>query len=244
MIVKKVSRRQVGDGKWTKNSLSELRAFSRIRGTSSQRCRSRAVFSNWQDAYRRAQGHLVAGSSPGETVFLCGASGAGKTTLLYTLAGLERPLAGHVKFEGEDIYSLSSDRLAGLRNRRMGFVFQAYFLLPELTAFENVTLPSMMGGNPRDPQAASLLERVGLKDRMDHLPSELSGGEQQRVAIARSLINDPSIIYADEPTGKSRLPHRRSRSLNCCLMWLGRIGGRLLWSPTTNISRNEGTGYS
>ncbi|HEY5954881.1 MAG TPA: ABC transporter ATP-binding protein [Terrimicrobiaceae bacterium] len=138
---------------------------------------------------------------PGETVFLCGASGAGKTTLLYTLAGLERPRAGRVKFEGEDIYSLGSDRLAGLRNRKMGFVFQSYFLLPELTALENVTLPSMMGGNPRNTQAASLLERVGLKDRLDHLPSELSGGEQQRVAIARSLINDPSIIYADEPTG-------------------------------------------
>ncbi|HEY5778069.1 MAG TPA: ABC transporter ATP-binding protein [Terrimicrobiaceae bacterium] len=138
---------------------------------------------------------------PGETVFLCGASGAGKTTLLYTLAGLERPRAGQVKFEGANIYSLSSDRLAGLRNRRMGFVFQAYFLLPELTALENVTLPSMMGGKPRPAQAAVLLERVGLKDRLDHLPSELSGGEQQRVAIARSLINDPSIIYADEPTG-------------------------------------------
>jgi predicted ABC-type transport system involved in lysophospholipase L1 biosynthesis ATPase subunit len=138
---------------------------------------------------------------PGETVFLCGASGAGKTTLLYTLAGLERPRAGRVKFEGEDIYSLGSDRLAGLRNRKMGFVFQSYFLLPELTALENVTLPSMMGGNPRNTQAAGLLERVGLKDRLDHLPSELSGGEQQRVAIARSLINDPSIIYADEPTG-------------------------------------------
>jgi predicted ABC-type transport system involved in lysophospholipase L1 biosynthesis ATPase subunit len=141
------------------------------------------------------------GVRPGETVFLCGASGAGKTTLLYTLAGLERPRAGQVKFEGADIYSLSSDRLAGLRNRRMGFVFQAYFLLPELTALENVTLPSMMGGKPRPTQAAGLLERVGLKDRLDHLPSELSGGEQQRVAIARSLINDPSIIYADEPTG-------------------------------------------
>jgi predicted ABC-type transport system involved in lysophospholipase L1 biosynthesis ATPase subunit len=138
---------------------------------------------------------------PGECVFLCGASGAGKTTLLYTLAGLERPKSGQVKFEGEDIYSMSSDRLAGLRNRRMGFVFQAYFLLPELTALENVTLPSMIGGEPRQTQAASLLERVGLKDRLGHLPSELSGGEQQRVAIARSLINDPSIIYADEPTG-------------------------------------------
>lgn len=137
----------------------------------------------------------------GETVFLCGASGAGKTTLLYTLAGLERPRAGRVRFEGEDIYSLGSDRLAGLRNRRMGFVFQTYFLLPELTALENVTLPSMMGGKPRSGEAATLLERVGLKDRLQHLPSELSGGEQQRVAIARSLINDPSILYADEPTG-------------------------------------------
>jgi ABC-type lipoprotein export system ATPase subunit len=149
------------------------------------------------DVLRGISLHVYAG----ETVFLCGASGAGKTTLLYTLAGLERPRAGRVKFEGEDIYSLSSDRLAGLRNRRMGFVFQAYFLLPELTALENVTLPSMMGGKPRDTEAASLLERVGLKDRLHHLPSELSGGEQQRVAIARSLINDPSIIYADEPTG-------------------------------------------
>jgi len=137
----------------------------------------------------------------GETVFLCGASGAGKTTLLYTLAGLERPKAGRVSFEGADIYSLSSDRLAGLRNRRMGFVFQSYFLLPELTALENVALPSMMGGKPRHSHAANLLERVGLKDRLQHLPSELSGGEQQRVAIARSLINDPSILYADEPTG-------------------------------------------
>ena len=137
----------------------------------------------------------------GEIVFLCGASGAGKTTLLYTLAGLERPRGGRVSFEGADIYALSSDRLAGLRNNRMGFVFQAYFLLPELTALENVTLPSMMGGQPRQAEAANLLERVGLKDRLHHLPSELSGGEQQRVAIARSLINDPSIIYADEPTG-------------------------------------------
>ncbi len=137
----------------------------------------------------------------GEIVFLCGASGAGKTTLLYTLAGLERPRSGRVSFEGADIYAMSSDRLAGLRNRRMGFVFQAYFLLPELTALENVTLPSMMGGKPRQAEAANLLERVGLKERLHHLPSELSGGEQQRVAIARSLINDPSIIYADEPTG-------------------------------------------
>jgi len=137
----------------------------------------------------------------GESVFLCGASGAGKTTLLYTLAGLERPEAGKVDFEGVDIYALGSDRLAGLRNARMGFVFQSYFLLPELTALENVLLPSMMGGKRQPELAKTLLSRVGLKDRFHHLPSELSGGEQQRVAIARSLINDPSILFADEPTG-------------------------------------------
>ncbi|CAN5669331.1 ABC transporter ATP-binding protein [soil metagenome] len=137
----------------------------------------------------------------GETIFLCGASGAGKTTLLYTLAGLERPEGGKVHFEENDIYDLSADTLAALRNRRMGFIFQSYFLLPELTALENVLLPSMMGGQPRQDLAESLLDRVGLKDRMTHLPSELSGGEQQRVAIARSLINDPSILFADEPTG-------------------------------------------
>jgi predicted ABC-type transport system involved in lysophospholipase L1 biosynthesis ATPase subunit len=137
----------------------------------------------------------------GETVFFCGASGAGKTTLLYTVAGLERPEAGKVFFEETDVYAMNADRLATLRNRRMGFVFQSYFLLPELTALENVLLPAMMGGQARRAQAEALLDRVGLKDRLSHLPSELSGGEQQRVAIARSLINDPGILFADEPTG-------------------------------------------
>ena len=137
----------------------------------------------------------------GETVFFCGASGAGKTTLLYTVAGLERPEAGKVFFEETDVYAMNPDRLAGLRNQRMGFIFQSYFLLPELTALENVLLPAMMGGRSAEPEAEALLERVGLKDRLHHLPSELSGGEQQRVAIARSLINDPTILFADEPTG-------------------------------------------
>lgn len=137
----------------------------------------------------------------GETVFFCGASGAGKTTLLYTLAGLERPEGGKVDFEGSDLYSLGTDRLARLRNQHMGFIFQSYFLLPELTALENVMVPSMIAGKPAEATAEALLERVGLKDRMKHLPSELSGGEQQRVAIARSLVNNPSILFADEPTG-------------------------------------------
>ena len=139
--------------------------------------------------------------SGGEAVFLCGASGAGKTTLLYTLAGLETPESGTVEFEGSSLYDMGSDRLTQLRNRRMGFVFQSYFLLPELTALENVLVPAMIGGRTSVEKGSELLARVGLSERLHHLPSELSGGEQQRVAIARALINDPAILFADEPTG-------------------------------------------
>jgi putative ABC transport system ATP-binding protein/lipoprotein-releasing system ATP-binding protein len=137
----------------------------------------------------------------GEAVFLCGASGAGKTTLLYTLAGLERPESGTVEFEGRLLYNGSSASQARLRNRKMGFVFQGYFLLPELTALENVSLPAMIGARATGEAAKESLEAVGLAERMQHLPAELSGGEQQRVAIARALSNDPDIIFADEPTG-------------------------------------------
>ena len=137
----------------------------------------------------------------GEVLFLRGPSGAGKSTLLYILAGLEHPREGTVEFEGERLFAMKGDRQALLRNRRMGFVFQSYFLLPELTALENVLLPAMLGGRKREEHARSLLDRVGLSGRLDHLPSQLSGGEQQRVAIARALINDPSILFADEPTG-------------------------------------------
>lgn len=137
----------------------------------------------------------------GESVFLCGASGAGKTTLLYTLAGLERPESGEVMFEDHKLYSGGAGKDAKIRNQRMGFVFQGYFLLPELTALENTLVPSLIRHRPDPEIAQSLLERVGLADRMQHLPNELSGGEQQRVAIARALINDPVIVFADEPTG-------------------------------------------
>jgi predicted ABC-type transport system involved in lysophospholipase L1 biosynthesis ATPase subunit len=137
----------------------------------------------------------------GESLFLCGVSGAGKTTLLYTLAGLERPESGEVIFEGHKLYRNGSSADARIRNEKMGFVFQTYFLLPELTALENVLIPSLIQNKQRLAQAVDHLSRVGLADRMNHLPSELSGGEQQRVAIARALINDPAIIFADEPTG-------------------------------------------
>jgi predicted ABC-type transport system involved in lysophospholipase L1 biosynthesis ATPase subunit len=137
----------------------------------------------------------------GEALFLCGASGAGKTTLLYTLAGLERPESGTVVLDGHKLYSGSGDAQARIRNKHVGFVFQSYFLLPELTAIENVTLPQRIGSKLDMAAAERALGQVGLSSRMHHLPMELSGGEQQRVAIARAVINDPGIIFADEPTG-------------------------------------------
>ncbi len=138
---------------------------------------------------------------PGERVFLCGKSGAGKTTLLYVLGGLEKPTAGDVMVHGTSLYHVPPKQRSLTRNQAMGFVFQHYFLLPELTALENVMLPAMIGGRSGKERAKELLTRVGLAERMDHLPTELSGGEQQRVAIARALINNPSILFADEPTG-------------------------------------------
>jgi predicted ABC-type transport system involved in lysophospholipase L1 biosynthesis ATPase subunit len=141
----------------------------------------------------------------GEAVFLVGASGAGKSTLLYTIAGLEKPTGGTIEFEGQSLHALSRGAQARVRNRRMGFVFQSYCLLPELTALENVRLPLMLAGvgtpDERDARAVALLTEVGLAERLHHAPLELSGGEQQRVAIARALANDPAILFADEPTG-------------------------------------------
>jgi len=139
--------------------------------------------------------------SAGEKVFLCGPSGAGKTTLLYTLAGLEHPERGSVRIDGTDLYSMGRRQQAAFRNARIGYVFQNYHLLPELTALENVMVPGLIGGKDREVAAKDALERVGLSERADHLPAELSGGEQQRVAIARAIVNEPKVLFADEPTG-------------------------------------------
>ena len=166
----------------------------------------------------------------GEVVFLRGPSGAGKSTLLYILAGLEHPRSGSVSFEREQLFGLGHDRLATLRNLRMGFVFQSYFLLPELTALENVMLPAMLGGAKRAAAARSLLGRVGLSGRLDHLPSQLSGGEQQRVAIARALINDPGILFADEPTGN--LDAATGAGIIDLLLGLARQDGRTFVAVT------------
>src|SRR6267154_6470291 len=171
--------------------------------TSSPQLIARDLFQSFRMGSRRIE--VLRGISievaPGEIIFICGASGAGKTTLLYTLAGLERPESGTVEFEGRNLYNGTSASLARFRNKRMGFVFQGYFLLPELTALENVSLPGMIGRTSTKNAAEESLAAVGLVDRMQHLPAELSGGEQQRVAIARALTNDPDIIFADEPIG-------------------------------------------
>jgi predicted ABC-type transport system involved in lysophospholipase L1 biosynthesis ATPase subunit len=171
--------------------------------TSSPQLIARDLFQSFQMGARRIE--VLRGISMeiahNEAVFLSGASGAGKTTLLYTLAGLERPESGTVEFEGCRLYSGSSSMHARLRNEKMGFVFQGYFLLPELTALENVLLPAMIARRATRSDAEESLAAVGLGDRMQHLPAELSGGEQQRVAIARALTNNPDIIFADEPTG-------------------------------------------
>jgi ABC-type lipoprotein export system ATPase subunit len=140
----------------------------------------------------------------GESVAIVGPSGCGKSTLLYLLGGLERPTAGVVRFAGEQVERAPEARLAQLRRHALGFVFQAFHLVDELTALENVELPALLAGassRAARHRAHELLEQVGLSDRAGHLPSELSGGERQRVAIARALANEPQILLADEPTG-------------------------------------------
>ncbi len=170
----------------------------------------------------------------GEKVFLCGPSGAGKTTLMYTLAGLEQPLQGQVVIDGTDIYALSAKERARFRNRTMGFIFQNYMLMPELTALENASLATAVAGREATDRVVALLERVGRADRLGHLPNGLSGGEQQRVAIARALAHEPSIIFADEPTGN--LDSRNGGQILDLLFELAEQGGKTLVVVTHDAS--------
>ena len=151
----------------------------------------------------------------GEMVAIVGESGAGKSTLLHVIGALDRPSRGYVVLGGESINDRSDDELATIRNKKVGFVFQYHHLLREFSALENVMMPMRIGGMPvteARSRAAELLARVGLTARMEHRPSELSGGEQQRTAVARALAVDPSVVLADEPTGN--LDHRNGERLH------------------------------
>ena len=149
--------------------------------------------------------HVLRGISlkvkKGELIAITGPSGAGKSTLLHVLAGLDRPTDGRIYLNGTDMYKLSDGRLANLRNRRIGFIFQFFHLLPEFSILENTSLPAMISGTINRERALQLLERLGLSERVGHRPDQLSAGEIQRAAIARALMNNPEIVFADEPTG-------------------------------------------
>ncbi len=151
---------------------------------------------------------------PGEIVSIVGASGAGKSTLLHLLGTLDRPDSGQIFLDGEEISKLKDRALAEFRNRRIGFIFQFHNLLPEFTALENVCMPAWIGGKTQETEdrARMLLTKLGLGDREKHFPSQLSGGEQQRVAVARALINAPAVIFADEPSGN--LDSKNARELH------------------------------
>jgi len=152
---------------------------------------------------------------------IVGASGAGKSTLLHLLGTLDRPDSGKIIYKDENIFALSDDRLAKFRNKNIGFIFQFHHLLPEFTALENVSIPQMISGislSDAAKKSKELLSTVGLSDRMDHKPAELSGGEQQRVAVARALANNPQIIFGDEPTGN--LDSKNSESIHQLILEL------------------------
>jgi lipoprotein-releasing system ATP-binding protein len=165
----------------------------------------------------------------GERVAIVGASGTGKSTLLHILGALDRPSAGRVELEGRDLNTMWDEALAEVRNRRIGFVFQFHHLLPEFTALENVAMPALIAGTGFEEafeRAAGLLAAVGLTDRGDHRPSRLSGGEKQRVAVARALVNRPAVVLADEPSGN--LDEASSAQLHDLLFELDGGGGHTL----------------
>ena len=178
----------------------------------------------------------------GEIVCIVGPSGAGKSTLLQIIGSLERPDSGRVVIDGQDVFALSDSRLAAFRNRRIGFVFQAHRLLPEFTMTENVALPAMIGGASHADamaRARTLIDRLGLGHRAGHRPAELSGGECQRVAVARALINNPSVILADEPSGA--LDSRNRAELHRLLFDLRRDFGHTFLIVTHDEGLAEGS---
>ncbi|MFO7321298.1 MAG: ABC transporter ATP-binding protein [Chloroflexota bacterium] len=171
----------------------------------------------WVQALRGVDLHIP----KGQFVGIMGPSGSGKSTLLYLLGGLDRPTHGAIEIDGERLDGMNGEQLAHFRSRKIGFIFQAFHLVPTMTALENVALPGIFAGMPRhrrEERAMRLLVMLGMGERMGHRPNQLSGGQQQRVAIARALFNDPPIIMGDEPTGA--LDSRTGRTVMQLLRWL------------------------
>lgn len=170
-----------------------------------------------------------------QIVAIVGTSGVGKSTLLHILGTLDRPSEGSVIIEGTDVFKFAEKKLADFRNRTVGFIFQFHHLMPEFTALENVMMPGLIAGKPKkkiSDRAKSLLNEVGLEHRVDHRPGELSGGEMQRVAVARALMNDPKLVFADEPSGN--LDRAASDALHELLWNLSRKDKRTLIIVTHN----------
>ena len=174
--------------------------------------------------------------SRGQNVAILGPSGAGKSTLLYLIGTLDRPTSGAISLGGQNPFALNEPRLAAFRNRQIGFVFQDHHLLPQCSVLENVLLPTMADHGPdaaATQRAHWLIERVGLKDRIEHRPAELSGGERQRVAVARALIRNPTLLLADEPTGN--LDHNTATSIGKLLVELQREENTMLIVVTHSL---------